>query len=51
MEINLEEWTKLNSTESLPFKIPESKKIAIKVINHFGDEIIKVYDDVTKLIK
>ena len=50
MEIDLNEWTKINSTESLPFKIPNSKKIAIKVINNFGDEIIKVYDDITKFI-
>jgi adenine-specific DNA-methyltransferase len=36
-------WSSLNSTVSRPFPIPESGTIAIKVINHYGDEILKVY--------
>jgi adenine-specific DNA-methyltransferase len=33
----------LNSTVSRPFPVPDSRCIAIKVINHYGDEILKVY--------
>ena len=51
LELDLEEWSKLNSTESIPFEIPKSKKIALKVINNFGDEILKVYNDIEKEIK
>jgi hypothetical protein len=35
-------WSSLNSTVSRPFPAPESGSIAIKVINHYGDEILKV---------
>jgi adenine-specific DNA-methyltransferase len=31
------------STESRPFDPPASGKIAVKVINHYGDEVLKVY--------
>jgi adenine-specific DNA-methyltransferase len=37
-------WSSLFSTVSLPFPKPESGKIAVKVINHYGDEVLKVYD-------
>ena len=37
------EWAKLYATTSVPFEPPKSGKIAIKVINHFGDEVLKVY--------
>ena len=30
-------------TNSQPFDPPSSGKIAVKVINHFGDEVLKVY--------
>ena len=30
--------------ESRPFPRPETVKIAIKVINHYGDEVLKVYE-------
>jgi hypothetical protein len=30
-------------TTSYPFEKPETGKIAIKVINHYGDEVMKVY--------
>ena len=33
----------LYSTRSRPFPRPESKRIAVKVINHYGDEVLKVY--------
>ena len=36
-------------TEELrrPFAPPETGKIAVKVINHYGDEVLKVYDVAT----
>jgi adenine-specific DNA-methyltransferase len=35
--------SKLYSATSQPFDPPKSGKIAVKVINHFGDEVLKVY--------
>ncbi|HJZ57438.1 MAG TPA: hypothetical protein VKE74_20885 [Gemmataceae bacterium] len=32
-----------NGRTSQPFDPPKSGKIAVKVINHFGDEVLKVY--------
>lgn len=43
-EINEEAWETLYSAVSHPFKEPASGKIAVKVINHYGDEVLKVYD-------
>jgi adenine-specific DNA-methyltransferase len=37
-------WATMYSTRSRPFPRPESGKIAVKVINHYGDEVLKVYD-------
>ena len=37
-------WDELYSTISRPFPKPETGKIAVKVINHFGDEVMKVVD-------
>jgi adenine-specific DNA-methyltransferase len=37
-------WATLYSTVSRPFDRPETGKIAVKVINHYGDEVLKVYD-------
>ena len=37
-------WESLYRTESLPFVGPTSGKIAVKVINHYGDEVLKVYE-------
>ena len=42
--INKAAWEALYSTESYPFDPPETGKIAIEVINHYGDEVLKVYD-------
>ena len=42
-EINEEVWSSLYSTISHPFPKPTKGKIAIKVINHYGDEVLKVY--------
>jgi adenine-specific DNA-methyltransferase len=41
-EIDEAEWAKLYSTTSVPFETPKSGKIAVKVISHFGDEVLKV---------
>ncbi|MEX1208774.1 MAG: site-specific DNA-methyltransferase [Acidimicrobiia bacterium] len=43
-EIDEEAWATLYSTESRPFPKPSTGKIAVKVINHYGDEVMKVYD-------
>lgn len=43
-EIDEAAWSSLYSTVSRPFDVPKTGKIAIKVINHYGDEILKVYD-------
>jgi adenine-specific DNA-methyltransferase len=41
-EIDEGEWSKLYSATSQPFDPPKSGKIAVKVINHYGDEVLKV---------
>jgi adenine-specific DNA-methyltransferase len=42
-EINEEVWATLNSDTSRPFDKPKSGRIAVKVINHLGDEVMKVF--------
>jgi adenine-specific DNA-methyltransferase len=42
-EINAEAWATLNSDTSRPFPKPKSGRIAVKVINHLGDEVMKVF--------
>jgi adenine-specific DNA-methyltransferase len=42
-EINEDTWASLYSTESRPFARPETGKIAVKVINDYGDEVMKVF--------
>jgi adenine-specific DNA-methyltransferase len=42
-EVDEATWSSLYSTTSRLFPTPESKKIAIKFINHYGDEVLKVY--------
>ena len=42
-EIDPEVWESINSPKSRLFQKPTTGKIAIKVINHFGDEVMKVY--------
>ena len=42
-EIDEAQWATLYSTKSYPFEPPKSGKIAVKVINHYGDEVLKVY--------
>lgn len=43
-DIDAEEWEAAAGTLSHPFPRPYSNKIAVKVINHFGDEVMKIYD-------
>jgi adenine-specific DNA-methyltransferase len=43
-EINEEAWSSLYTTKSRPFDPPATGKIAVKVINHYGDEVLKVYE-------
>lgn len=42
-EIDADVWASLNSAISRPFPIPKSGRIAVKVINHLGDEVMKVF--------
>ena len=42
-EINREAWSTLRSVTSRPFVKPQSGRIAVKVINHLGDEVMKVF--------
>ena len=43
-EIDEAAWATLYTTRSYPFDPPETGKIAVKVINHYGDEVLKVYE-------
>jgi adenine-specific DNA-methyltransferase len=43
-EIDEEAWASLNRTKSRPFPRPASGKIAVKVINDYGDEVMKVFE-------
>ena len=44
-EIDESAWSALYTDESIPFEKPSNKgKIAVKVINHYGDEVLKVYE-------
>ena len=42
-EINEEAWETLHSDTSRPFAKPINGRIAVKVINHLGDEVMKVF--------
>ena len=43
-DINEEAWDELYSTISRPFPKPKTGKIAVKVINHYGDEVMKIIE-------
>ena len=43
-EIDEDAWASLYRTVSRPFSVPKSGRIAIKVINHYGDEVLTVFD-------
>jgi adenine-specific DNA-methyltransferase len=42
-EVDADAWSTLNSATSRPFPRPLSGRIAVKVINHLGDEVMKVF--------
>jgi adenine-specific DNA-methyltransferase len=42
-EINEEAWASLHSDISRPFDKPKTGRIAVKVINHLGDEVMKIF--------
>ena len=42
-EVDEATWSTLYSTVSRPFAPPEHGKIAVKVINHYGDEVLNVF--------
>jgi adenine-specific DNA-methyltransferase len=42
-DIDQDAWESLRRTESRPFPLPDSGKIAVKVINDYGDEVMKVF--------
>ena len=43
-EIDAEAWQSLHSDTSRPFQKPSSGRIAVKAINHLGDEVMKVVE-------
>jgi len=43
-DIDAQAWETLYRTESRPFDRPETGKIAVKVINDYGDEVMKVFE-------
>jgi adenine-specific DNA-methyltransferase len=43
-DIDEAEWSSLYRKVSRPFDRPDSGRIAVKVINHYGDEVLKVFD-------
>ncbi len=43
-DIDEDAWLSLYRTRSRPFARPATGRIAIKVINHYGDEVLKVYE-------
>jgi adenine-specific DNA-methyltransferase len=47
-EIDEGEWSTLYSATSQPFDLPKSGKIAVKVINHYGDEVLSRWFDPTR---
>lgn len=42
-EIDPDAWATLNSDTSRPFPKPSNGRFAVKVINHLGDEVMKVF--------
>jgi len=42
-DIDADAWASLYRTRSRPFPVPTRQQIAVKVINHYGDEVLQVY--------
>ena len=47
-EIDEAAWSSLYSAKSRPFPISSTGKVAVKVINHYGDEVVKIVDIVPR---
>jgi adenine-specific DNA-methyltransferase len=43
-DIDDDAWDSLYKTVSRPFAKPDTGKIAVKVINDYGDEVMKVFE-------
>lgn len=43
-EVDAEAWASLYGTVSRPFPVPSTGRIAVKVINDYGDEVMKIFD-------
>lgn len=43
-EVDEDAWASLYRTRSRAFPLPGSARIAVKVVNHYGDEVLQVYD-------
>jgi adenine-specific DNA-methyltransferase len=43
-DIDAAAWEALYRTESMPFERPSAGRIAVKVINDYGDEVMKVFE-------
>lgn len=43
-DVDADAWSELYSTTSRPFDAPTTGKIAVKAINDYGDEVMKVFD-------
>jgi adenine-specific DNA-methyltransferase len=43
-DIDEDAWATLNRTESRPFPRPSTGKLAVKVINDYGDEVVKIFE-------
>lgn len=42
-EVDADAWAMLSRTESRPFPAPKSGRIALRIINHYGDEAVRVF--------
>ena len=49
-DISDDAWATVNSTVSRPFPRPSTGRIAIKVINHYGDEVLKVVTPTSDIV-
>jgi adenine-specific DNA-methyltransferase len=43
-EVDESAWDALYTTKSRPFPKPKDGKVAVKIINHYGDEVLKVFE-------
>ena len=43
-EVDQEAWDSLNRVRSRPFVKPKDSRVAVKVVNHLGDEVMKVLE-------